>query len=65
MRITGKFGDGGLGYVYANLICLTHNINAVVKFYIDTGSTTTTINQKELSIRVSAACIIQLSSAYD
>jgi len=47
LRIKGKFGDGGLGYVYANLICLTHNINAVVKFYIDTGSTTTTINQKD------------------
>jgi predicted aspartyl protease len=47
LRIRGKFGDGGLGYVSANLICLTYNINAVVKFYVDTGSTTTTINQTD------------------
>jgi hypothetical protein len=47
LRIKCNYGDGGLGFVSANLICLTYNINGVVNFYIDTGASITTINQRD------------------
>ncbi|MFZ0513853.1 MAG: retropepsin-like aspartic protease [Candidatus Nitrosopolaris sp.] len=62
MRIKGNFGFGGLGYIDANLICARHNINGVVRFYIDTGSTTTTINQTD-ALRIGIPILLLIPSS--
>jgi clan AA aspartic protease (TIGR02281 family) len=45
LKIYGGTGDGRLGFVIANLMCIKYSINIPIRFYIDTGSTITTLGQ--------------------
>jgi hypothetical protein len=45
LKIIGEIGAGGLGYITATLMSLPHQINAPIRFYVDTGCSVTTISQ--------------------
>ena len=47
MQIRGNLGKSGLGFVSASLISSKFSINAVVRFYVDTGASRTTIADRD------------------
>ena len=47
MRIYGKLGKSGLGYVNVYLMCSNPRINDPIRFYVDTGASRTTIADRD------------------
>lgn len=51
MRIEGGIGKGELGFVTAQLVCPTFNIDAPVRFFVDTGASRTAVSDRD-AIRI-------------
>jgi hypothetical protein len=47
LRICGKLGKSGLGYVNVYLMCSNPRINDPIRFYVDTGASRTTIADRD------------------
>ncbi len=56
MRIIGEIDKRStLGFVVAQLVCPAHNVDASVRFYVDTGATRTTIADRDAQ-RIGVDC---------